>query len=276
MPTYVRRTFCSWEVSEWRSLLVQSFEHASEVEALPMPAVADLHLVLCVAGDAVMRTHGSGGSERRRWVPGHLELMIPGRSITRDYRATSALRTIQVHLPAATAERTAAELDCGKPDFEALSAALGAGDPVVEHVLRALPQADVANDLYAESAAAFLTTHLLSKGKHEAPPGPEHAAVRAGTAFMRERLAEPITLADIAGAAHLSVYHFIRVFRAATGETPHRYLIRLRIEQARRLLSGSALTIGQIAERCGFASPGALSSAFVNEVGVRPSVYRKI
>ncbi|WP_212735361.1 helix-turn-helix domain-containing protein [Herbidospora galbida] len=71
------------------------------------------------------------------------------------------------------------------------------------------------------------------------------------------------------------MYHFVRVFREATGETPHRYLTRLRIEQARRLLSTSPLSIEQIAPRCGFASPGALSSAFLRHTGVRPSAYRQ-
>jgi AraC family transcriptional regulator len=93
---------------------------------------------------------------------------------------------------------------------------------------------------------------------------------------MRDRLAEPLTLAQIAAEAHLSVYHFIRVFRAATGETPHRYLTKLRIERARELLADRDLTIAQVARRCGFAGPGALSTAFLAHVGVRPSVYRKI
>lgn len=93
---------------------------------------------------------------------------------------------------------------------------------------------------------------------------------------MRERLADPLTLADIAAEAHLSVYHFIRVFREVTGETPHRYLTRLRIEQAQQLLTSTAFTIEQVAERCGFSSPSAFSSAFLVHVGVRPSVYRKI
>lgn len=132
-----------------------------------------------------------------------------------------------------------------------------------------------ADDVYAESAAEFLTTHLLTLGRHERLPGPESAAVRAGIAVMRERLGEPLTLADIAAEVHLSVYHFVRVFRGATGETPHRYLTRLRIERARELLTGTDLTIGQIARRCGFVSPGALSTAFLGQVGVRPSVYRK-
>lgn len=274
--SYVRRTYCSWGDAGWRSLLVQCFDHPPEADHLALPGVSDLHLVLCVAGDVDMRTRADGKPVRRHWVPGDLELMVPGRASVRDYRAASAMRTIQVHIPSATVDRAAVQLGGAEPDFEALAAAVGAGDPVVEQLVRALPSADGANDLYAESAAAFLAVHLLTQGRHQCLPGPEHAAVRAGIAVMRDRLAEPLTLADIAAEAHLSVYHFIRVFRAATGETPHRFLTRLRIERAQRLLSDGTLTIGQIAERCGFSSPGALSSAFLGHVGVRPSVYRKI
>ncbi|MGC7095055.1 helix-turn-helix domain-containing protein [Amycolatopsis lurida] len=272
-PAQVRRTYCSWNDAGWRSLLVQCFDHAPEAEPFPMPAVADLHLVLCVAGDVEMRTRADGKPVRRRWLPGTLELMVPGLASVRDYRTTSALRTIQVTVPSATVERAAAGLGDREPDFPALAAITG--DPMVEQLVRALPPAGGAGDLYAESAAAFLVTHLLTRGRHERLPGPEHAAVRRAAAFMRERLAEPLTVAEIAAEANLSVYHFIRVFRDATGETPHRFLTRLRIERARRLLSDTELTIAQIAGRCGFASPGALSSAFLGQVGVRPSAYRK-
>jgi AraC family transcriptional regulator len=274
-PAYVRHTYNSWDDAGWRSLLVQGFTHAPEAEHLPLPAVADLHLVLCTAGNADMWLHTGGKPVRRRWVPGHLELMVPGRATSFSYRATSRLNTVHVHIPSSTVQRVTGALGGREPDFEALSAALGAGDPVVEQLLRTLPGTGGVGDLYAESAAAFLSTHLLTHGRNERLPGPEHAAVRAGVAIMRERLAEPLTLAAIAAEVHLSVYHFVRVFREATGQTPHRYLTRLRIEQAQRFLSSSSLSIEQIARRCGFASPGALSSAFLRQTGVRPSAYRK-
>ncbi|MDT0321752.1 AraC family transcriptional regulator [Streptomyces millisiae] len=277
MAGVVRRTYCSWSDAGWRSVLVQCFAHAPEAEALPLPGVADLHLVLCTGGEAVMRTtHGGGRAAKRRWVSGRLELMVPGRSSVRSYRAASALRTVQVHVPRAVVERTAAELGGPGPDFEAMAAGLGGGDAVVEQVVRALPGAREAGDLYGESAAAFLVTHLLSRGREGPRPGGEHAAVRRAVALMRERLADPLTLAELAAEVRLSVYHFIRVFREATGETPHRYLTRLRIEEARRLLAGTDLTVQRVAERCGFSTPGSLSSAFLKHVGVRPSAYRKM
>lgn len=274
--TLVRRTFCSWDDAGRRSLLVQCFDHAPETDHVRLPGVSDLHLVLYLAGEVVMRTRSDGKPVWGRRVPGALELMVPGKESVRGYRTASAMRTIQVHIPSTTVARAAARLGSSEPDCETLSATVAAGDPVLEQLVRALPAAGGANDVYAESAAEFLTIHLLAKGRHERLPGPEHTAVRAGIAVMQNLLAEPLTLADIAAEVHLSVYHFVRVFRATTGETPYRYLTRLRIERARDLLTSSDLTIGQIAERCGFASPGALSTAFLAHVGVRPSVYRKI
>ncbi|MEV6537161.1 NAD(P)-binding domain-containing protein [Streptomyces sp. NPDC051639] len=115
---------------------------------------------------------------------------------------------------------------------------------------------------------------LLPRGLGPHAWGDEHAAVRKAIAIMHDRLAEKLTLADIAAEVHLSVYHFLRVFRLATGETPYRYLTRLRIALAQRLLSDTTLTIRQIAERCGFSGPGPLSAAFLRHLGIRPSVYR--
>jgi AraC family transcriptional regulator len=273
---FVRRTYCSLDEAGWQSLLVQCFTHARQAEHLPLPGVADLHLVLCTAGNAVMRTHDGGKPAGHRWVPGRLELMLPGRPTVWSYSAASVLRTIQVHVPRAAVDQAAAQLGGPAPDFEAMSASLSTGDPVAEHILRSLPAAHDTGDMYAESVAAFLSMHLLTGGRGYTGPGPEHAAVRTAVALMHDRLADPLTLADMAAEAHLSVYHFIRVFRGATGETPHRFLTRLRIEQAQRLLADTSLTLAQIAERCGFSTPGTLSSAFLAHAGVRPSAYRKI
>lgn len=273
---FVRRTFCSWEEAGWRSVLVQGFVHAPQADALPLPGTRDLHLVLCTAGDAVMRTRDGGRTTRRRWVPGRLELMLPGRPTLRGYRAAAPLRSVQVHLPRAAVDRTANELGSAAPDFEALAAAVGTGDPLVEQVMRALASSPHHTDLYAESAAAFLLTHLLTRDRDRPLPGPEHAGVRAAVALMRERTADPLTVADLAAEARLSTYHFIRVFREATGETPHRYLTRLRVAQARRLLTGTGDSLDRIAARCGFSSAGSLSAAFLRHVGVRPSAYRKM
>ncbi|WP_157248300.1 helix-turn-helix domain-containing protein [Nonomuraea typhae] len=277
MDRYVRRTHCSWADLGWQSLLVQRFEHVPRVEDMALPAAADLHLILPVGGRAVMETRSGGRWSRHTWLPGRLELGIPDRPVVRRYRGDDPLRSVQVHIPRGTVERTAEHLGIGAVDYAGMAASVATGDPLIEEAVRAVGAADEIGDLYAESAAAFLAVHLLSR--HSRPPAQkaperEDARVRAAIAFMRDRLAEPLTLADLADEVYLSVFHLVRVFSRATGETPHRFLTRLRIEKAQRLLLDTDLPVAQIAPLCGFASPGALSTAFLRHTGMRPSAYR--
>ncbi|GAB2847240.1 helix-turn-helix domain-containing protein [Lentzea nigeriaca] len=276
MDRFVRRTFCSWEDAGWRSLLVQRFEHVPVAEDLALPGAADLHLVLPISGLAEMETRDGGRAVHDRWRPGRLQLGLPHQATVRRYRGDADMRSVQVHIPRDIVDSAVARLGGDVPDFEAMAASVG-GDPLIEEMVRALGSAGAADDLYAETGAAFLTMHLLTRHgrlRADRPPAREDARVRAAVAFLRERLAEPVTLADVADEVHLSVYHLVRVFRAATGQTPHRFLTGLRVEEAKRLLRETDLPLDRIAPRCGFTSPGALSAAFVRHTGIRPSAYR--
>ncbi|NSC19918.1 helix-turn-helix transcriptional regulator [Streptomyces albus subsp. chlorinus] len=277
MSRYVRRTHCSWEDAGWQSLLVQRFEHVPLVEYMELPAAADLHLVLPVAGRAVMETRTGGRWRRHIWTPGKLELGVPDRPALRRYQADGPLGSVQIHIPRGLVERTAERMGGAPVDYESMAASVAAGDPLLEEAVRSIGAADEIGDLYAESAAAFLAAHLLTRHarvRERREPVREDSRVRAAIALMHDRLAEPLTLSDIADGVYLSVFHLVRVFSQATGETPHRFLTRLRIEKAQRLLRETDLTVTQIAPLCGFASPQSLSTAFLRHTGVRPSAYR--
>jgi AraC-like DNA-binding protein len=88
------------------------------------------------------------------------------------------------------------------------------------------------------------------------------------------RYAEPLDLADLAAAAHVSKYHFVRAFKAAYGETPMRYLTRRRIERAQDLLRSANLTVTEICLLVGWSSLGSFSSTFKAMVGESPVEYR--
>jgi AraC family transcriptional regulator len=85
----------------------------------------------------------------------------------------------------------------------------------------------------------------------------------------------PVTLAELARAACLSKYHFLRSFKAFTGVTPARYLNGLRVERAQQILrQQSDVPLSYVARLVGFSEPAALSRAFQRLVGVRPGGYR--
>ncbi len=79
---------------------------------------------------------------------------------------------------------------------------------------------------------------------------------------------------DIARSVGMSPFHFIRVFQAAFGVTPHRYRGRVRLERARYLLArGTSVT--ETCMQLGFSSLGSFSTLFVNAVGEAPSRYQR-
>lgn len=86
--------------------------------------------------------------------------------------------------------------------------------------------------------------------------------------------AAPLRLADLAKAAHLSPFHFHRVFQAVTGETPADFVKRLRLERAlaRMALPGRA-PLSRVALDCGFASPSDFTRSFRQRFGVAPSRF---
>ncbi|MCW5557478.1 MAG: helix-turn-helix transcriptional regulator [Verrucomicrobiae bacterium] len=104
-----------------------------------------------------------------------------------------------------------------------------------------------------------------------APP----AAVLRAVALMRRRLAEPLTLSEIAAAAGLSPFHFARQFKAATGHPPHEYLVRLRVDRAQELLRrhGGRWTTAAIAQECGFSDQSHLARHFKRVLGVTPGEF---
>ncbi len=84
----------------------------------------------------------------------------------------------------------------------------------------------------------------------------------------------PLTLDDLAGVAFLSPNHFLRTFKAAFHQTPHQYLTAKRLEQARRLLRHTDLSVTEICLAVGFESLGSFSSLFRRQIGLSPQAFR--
>src|SRR5215204_2433957 len=93
---------------------------------------------------------------------------------------------------------------------------------------------------------------------------------------MRENLGEHLTVDDMARTAMFSKFHFSRVFQRVTGVSPGRFLAAMRLQEAKRLLVSTSLTVTEISHRVGYTSVGTFSSRFRNSVGVSPTTYRQL
>jgi AraC family transcriptional regulator len=135
--------------------------------------------------------------------------------------------------------------------------------------------------LVAESLANLLAVHLIrhvlaprrpTRGRDGTLP---RGRLRAVLEYIEEHLDAAPTLEQMAAVARLSVYHFARQFKTATGLPPHQYVILRRVERARHLLqAGTDLSLVEVAARAGFSDQSQFSSHFKRLVGVTPGQFR--
>jgi AraC family transcriptional regulator len=99
--------------------------------------------------------------------------------------------------------------------------------------------------------------------------------VRKVSTHIETHLDSAITLADLAGLAKQSVYHFCRAFRKSFDEPPHQYVMRRRIERAQGLMLQTSLPLAQIAIDCGLADQAHFNKSFRRFVGQTPGAWRR-
>jgi AraC family transcriptional regulator len=126
--------------------------------------------------------------------------------------------------------------------------------------------------------AGHLLKHYLARPPAEAVPSerlPDRRLQKALSRIQDNLGDSSLSLAVLAKEAHLSESHFCHAFKKTTGWSPHRYLIRQRIERAKQLLRGSSESLFTIAFRVGFADASHLSRHFKRIVRVTPGQYRE-
>jgi two-component system response regulator YesN len=165
------------------------------------------------------------------------------------------------------------------------------GQPVPEAIqsaLRAFFQEQGAPSVRIEAASgqdlARLYARLLRQGLHDAPvlPRPDkkkqnkEQIVRAIEQIISEQYHSPLTLESIARSLHFTPNYVGSIFRSVTHLSVNRYLLQVRLDKAKALLTGGQLPLLDVAERCGFGSNTYFHSSFKREVGMTPSEYRHL
>jgi AraC family transcriptional regulator len=135
--------------------------------------------------------------------------------------------------------------------------------------------------LLVESLATILSVHLIRHvtGRHRAPVLADGVLPRrklhSVIEYIMENLEGSPTLGQMAAVAHLSPYHFARLFKAATGLAPHQYVVARRVERAQHLLGkDDELELAEVALRVGFSDQSKLSFHFKRLIGVTPRQFR--
>ena len=89
------------------------------------------------------------------------------------------------------------------------------------------------------------------------------------------KMEDDLTLCEMAQSVELSTAHFSRMFRKSTGETPHKYLLRQRVERAKEMLRSADARVMDVAVACGFKTQQHFAQAFRHVCRVSPTEYRQ-
>jgi len=156
-------------------------------------------------------------------------------------------------------------------------------DPFIWHTVRGIERQmqgrDQLEKSYVESIAVVLGRHVLRHYADMPTPGmplgglPRHKLRRA-IDFIRAHYREDIGFRDIASELDMSPYHFARMFKDSTGESPHQFIMRCRIEAAKKLLIGGEMPITDIALEVGYKSQSYFTTRFAMLVGMTPAAFR--
>ncbi len=95
------------------------------------------------------------------------------------------------------------------------------------------------------------------------------------TDFVEANLGTEVGVEQLAAVAGLSPFHFSRVFRLATGESPYQFVRARRLAHARDLLEGTAMPLAEVALACGFANQSHFTAAFTEATGLSPGRHRR-
>jgi AraC family transcriptional regulator len=108
------------------------------------------------------------------------------------------------------------------------------------------------------------------------PPDTLHLGRLQGVLdWIRQNLSNELSNAELAARAGVSESHFRRIFEEAMGVTPHRYVLRLRLERVYELLTRTSFSIARVAAQCGFNSQSHMTACFSAAYGITPARARQ-
>jgi AraC family transcriptional regulator len=273
----------------WESLQAQAFYEPMEIEGWMTMAIPDISLILFAGGTMYMEQRQAHGPWKAQELH-HGELIVrlnmhQPYELRWKVRNCKPMQTLHLHLSKSLLASAVEEI--ADFDLTHLSQAAGAGlqDPLLAQIgfllWEELQRPSPAGKLYAQAAAQMLAMHLVrhytSIGNNIKEPirGLTPQQVKRVRDFVQAHLDQDLSLEDLAQQIGFSPYHFARLFRQSTGDSPHQFVLRQRVEQAQRLLTQKDLTLAQVAIESGFADQSHLTQVFKRYLGLTPRAYRQ-
>ena len=228
----------------WRGLLAERWSHCEGDLGAVEPR--DTEVVVMLQGLGRVRRRGDGKIQLHNSVPGMVWLCPAG--IREDMIRLGGEHREMLHMYLPSPSLSATVLRESDVDFDKVNLRYEGGfhDPLIEQIARSvyweMIEPGPVGSMSVESLACALGVHVLrhySNFSPESAPLPKARGaldprrLRRAREFIEAHLCEALSITTLASEVNLSPYHFARAFKAATGESPHRYITSLRINQGK-------------------------------------------
>jgi AraC family transcriptional regulator len=281
LPNWIpgKVTFDS-EKCDWKGMTVRGYRY-SEM-SVDIPTMRDYLFVIYKGNAATMSRCCGGPWKDYRVGPGIVSILT--RAQESQWRWDKPIDVSHLYLSRDSIASVAGEVfDRDIRDIE-LSDRVKAEDTVLPSLLKNLENEAASEalggELYVEALKNQACIHILRQYSNVIFREVSHGGFspvqkRLLRELIEENIDLNITLAELAAAVQLSVFHFCRKFEKEFGCPPHAFIIKKRVEQATQLLSNTLLPIKVIAAQCGFSDQSHMTRLFRRFVGVPPAVFRK-
>lgn len=270
-----------------QDVVIQLFSHRTLDEPTRVPAVVEPLLVWVLCGAARVEERSSGGGWEASTVQAG-DFFLTHTAEPYDMRwqtlGGDTFEVMHLYLGLSLIERAARDVlgdGAGTVSFLDISGGKDARlSQTLEQLHAEVTQSREPSPLLLRSLAQAVAVRLVRAYRAPNPAARRDNALQAYKLrrvleAMNTGLAQDFSLATLAELAELSEYHFSRLFKRATGLSPSRYFIRLRMARARQLLLDTQLSIIEVGLEVGYSSPSHFSQVFRREVGVTPSAWRE-
>ncbi len=219
-----------------------------------------------------------GKRERRSAMPGETTVLPAGEYS--GYGWEKPLSSFHIEMTPDFLQKVAMEMDAPHGDHLTIASAFDRRDSRLLQMAGWL--SDEARDggpgsgMYIDSLAHLVAVHLLryysSRSTVQLPSHGKmtNAQIARAIEYLHENMETDVRLADLSRAVNVCASYLTRLFKKATGSTPHHYLIRMRVERAKQLLLSTNETIAEVAARVGFSDQSHLNRHFKRIFGVTP------
>jgi AraC family transcriptional regulator len=270
----------------WSTMSVELRSHG----IFEAPAVVPQHVEIClvVGGNEESLVRRSGAGLHQEAIPRTGAIWLSPAGVGKEIAVTAPIpQTMHLYLPKALFDRLKNDFNLPIEPARAIRYLAGIQDEVIQHlgrsILSELTNESAAGRMYVEAASMTLGARLLQKycdsgadvTTESSAHGLDHIRLRRVLDYIAANIKDDITLATLAEVAGYSQFHFARKFTSAIGMPPHRYMRRLRMDNAMAQLAAGKLPLAQIALNAQFSSQASFTRAFHRETRMTPKEYRR-